>query len=183
MENGPPNQTLSRTVCSAPDRLPVLPTLPVGGGRQEPLAKTPLRDQTILESEPVRHMIQTTWNALPHRFPTIELDEFVIMPNHVHGIIWIVGAPLGAPQIANPGSKQGAASSAPTLALARVIRAFKSISAIAINQHFHRQGNPVWQRNYYEHIIRTEEDLNRIRQYIQDNPDNWEKDPERVKLP
>ena len=126
-------------------------------------------------------MIQTTWNALPHRFPTIELDEFVIMPNHVHGIIWIVGAPLGAPQIANPGSKQGAASSAPTLA--RVIRAFKSISAIAINQHFHRQGNPVWQRNYYEHIIRTEEDLNRIRQYIQDNPDNWEKDPERVKLP
>ena len=136
-----------------------------------------------LESEPVRHMIQTTWNALPHRFPTIELDEFVIMPNHVHGIIWIVGAPLGAPQIANPGSKQGAASSPPTLALARVIRAFKSISAIAINQHFHRQGNPVWQRNYYEHIIRTEEDLNRIRQYIQDNPDNWEKDPERVKLP
>src|SRR3989338_3814074 len=180
MENGPPNQTLSRTVCSAPDRPPAPPTLPVGGGRQEPLAKTPLRDQTILESEPVRHMIQTTWNALPHRFPTIELDEFVIMPNHVHGIIWIVGAPLGAPQIANPGSKQGAASSAPTLA--RVIRAFKSISAIAINQHFHRQGNPVWQRNYYEHIIRTEEDLNRIRQYIQDNSDNWEKDTERVKL-
>ncbi len=70
--------------------------------------------------------------------------------------------------------KKGAASSAPTLGA--VIRAFKSMSAIAVNRAMDRQGVPVWQRNYYEHIIRNEPELNRIREYIVNNPLNWETD-------
>ena len=72
--------------------------------------------ETIFEDERYRQVVEKYWFDLPRHYPHVELDEFVIMPNHVHGIIWIVGAPLGAPQIENPGSKQGAASSAPTLA-------------------------------------------------------------------
>ncbi len=70
--------------------------------------------------------------------------------------------------------QKGAASSAPTLG--GVIRAFKSMSAIAVNRMLDRQGIPVWQRNYYDHIIRDEADLNRIREYITNNPLNRETD-------
>src|SRR5262245_32460608 len=58
-------------------------------------------------------LVQSTWAGLPARFPNIEIDSSVVMPNHFHGIIGIVGAPLGAPPIVDPIEKQGAASSAP----------------------------------------------------------------------
>jgi REP element-mobilizing transposase RayT len=59
-----------------------------------------------------------------------------------------------------------------------IIRAFKTFSARRINQHQNTAGSPVWQRNYYEHIIREENSLNRIRQYIINNPENWDSDRE-----
>ena len=97
------------------------------------------------------------------------LDEFVTMPNHIHGIIILAptaGAPLG----------RGAASSAPTLG--RVVRAFKSLSAREANRIMKRIERPFWQRNYYERIIRDEDDLNIIRQYTRDNPLKWDQDPD-----
>jgi putative transposase len=134
-------------------------------------------------------MVQAVWDELPIRFPELELDTFTIMPNHVHGIIVLnpettgaraphtksVGALLAAP------SPQGRASPAPTLG--DVMRVFKSISAIRVNRIAMRTGS-LWQRNYYEHVIRDEDDLNRIRQYILDNPAHWAEDennPERMK--
>jgi len=143
--------------------------------------------------------IQGLWTALPERFPSVELDEAVIMPNHMHGIVvftgalfvpGIVGAPLAAPGIevvpdsiatatkdkdeSNTAKQKGAASSAPTLG--DIIRAFKSMSAIAVNRVLERLGIPVWQRNYYEHIIRSEPELNKIREYIVNNSLSWETD-------
>jgi len=56
------------------------------------------------------------------------------------------------------------------------MRAFKSISAISVNRVIGRQGLPLWQRNYYERVIRDEEELNTIRQYIADNPEQWKDD-------
>ncbi len=95
----------------------------------------------------------------------------------------IVGAGLAPPktrvQYADPLQalpKKGAASSAPTLG--DVVRAFKSISAILVNRELSRTGQPLWQRNYYEHVIRTDAELNRIRQYIRDNPMGWLEDRE-----
>ena len=102
-----------------------------------------------------------------------------------------VGAPLAAPSY-NPGTtlnqgaassvkSQGAASSAPTgsdKTLGDVIRAFKSISAIGVNRMIGRSGQPLWQRNYYERIIRDENELHNARQYIRENPLKWETDHE-----
>jgi putative transposase len=112
-------------------------------------------------------IVVDTWAALPQRFPSVEIDESVVMPNHFHGIILI--AVEGA-------ACRGAACCAPTLG--ETIRAFKSISAIAVNRLLGRGGRPLWQRNYYEHIVRDERSSNLIRQYIYDNPSQWAFDRE-----
>ncbi|MEW6440323.1 MAG: transposase [bacterium] len=114
-------------------------------------------------------IVQAVWNELPDRFSGIELDCFVLMPNHVHGVVTLVGAGLALPELA------GAASSPPTFA--DVVRAFKSISAIRTNRFLGRTG-PLWQRGYFEHIIRHEDALQRIREYVADNPLRWNSDPE-----
>ena len=124
--------------------------------------------------------IRSVWQALPGRFSGLELDAFVVMPNHVHGIAAFVGAGL-----ALPGDK-GAASSAPTSGdgvahgvptLADVIRAFKSLSAIHVNRLLRRSG-PLWQRGYFDHVVRDDRDLERIREYIATNPLRWALDRE-----
>jgi putative transposase len=117
------------------------------------------------------------WMAIPERFPSVQLDSFVVMPNHIHGIIFILGkdGPRG----------KGAASSARTAILAnarptlgKIMRAFKSVSAIKINEIVGRIGRPVWHRNYYEHIVRRGKDLDEIRNYIAENPRQWASDAE-----
>ncbi len=128
-------------------------------------------------------IIAHTWAALPQRFSSITVDESVVMPNHFHGIIvvmGVVGAGLALPSFPPVRTKsthnKGAASSAPTLGDA--IRAFKSISAIAANRVLGRTGRSLWQRNYHEHIIRDDNSLYTIRQYITDNPLRWAFDRE-----
>ena len=150
----------------------------------------------------VGEIISHIWRNLPDRFASIELDEFVIMPNHIHGIIVLnVGAGLALPGTRpdSPPSRtceikpkrKGAASSAPTKnnltnpdainhapTLGDIMRTFKSVSTIAVNRHFDRRGYPLWQRNYYEHIIRNESELHPIREYIRYNPLKWDEDEE-----
>jgi REP element-mobilizing transposase RayT len=120
---------------------------------------------------------QADWVRLPERFQSIELDEFVIMPNHLHGII-LVGAGFAPPDRGAPnrGACRGAACCAPTLG--DILRAFKSISAIAVNRLLGRSDRSLWQRNYYEHIVRSENELARIREYIANNPAQWALDRE-----
>src|SRR3970040_2944705 len=118
---------------------------------------------------------KAAWDELPARFPSVRLDAFIVMPNHVHGII-MVGAQFIAPSdgFGTATINQGAINRAPTLG--EMVRAYKAVSTRLIRQ----AGTPdfAWQRNYYEHVIRDEESLNRIRQYILDNPERWEFDHE-----
>lgn len=113
-------------------------------------------------------------------------DEFVIMPNHIHGIVWIVGSPhtvrptdsaavgaTGRSPLPSPLPRGPANHS-----LASLIAGFKSAVAERINEHRGTPGAPVWQRNYYEHIIGTGESLRRIRRYIAENPLRWHLDRE-----
>ena len=85
----------------------------------------------------------------------INIDAFVIMPNHVHVIFELLENMTALPNI---------------------IRGFKTFSSRRINNLRRQTGSPLWQRNYYEHIIRDEEDLMRVREYIVQNPLKWETD-------
>jgi len=138
-------------------------------------------DGTIRLNE-AGEMIQTVWNEIPSHYDGIDVDEFVIMPNHVHGIIVIVGAgpcacPDSEPQ--KNGHPQGVA---PTrLSLPDVAHRFKTLTTKryvdGVKKHRWRPfAKALWQRNYWEHIIRSEDDLNRTREYIHNNPRKWELD-------
>jgi len=125
-------------------------------------------------------MIKYQWQQLICRFENIELHEFVIMPNHFHGIIELVGVPLvGTP---NPGQPQGIAPTvcfAPTLG--DVIGAFKSLTTNdyilnVTHNNWPRFNKKIWQRNYYEHIIRDEKSFYKISEYIRTNPLLWQDD-------
>jgi putative transposase len=130
-------------------------------------------------------IVNDDWYNLTRYHPHISLDAFVVMPDHIHGIIMInharnVGAgPRPAPDENIPQSPSGAGHRpAPTgdivlHGLPEIIRQFKSFSARRINILRCGTGNPVWQRNYYEHIIRSNPDLIRIRNYILQNPENY----------
>jgi REP element-mobilizing transposase RayT len=111
------------------------------------------------------------WLSIPSHFPFVELDEFVIMPNHVHGIINISnldcrGIACYAPTEHRLSRFGGVTSSS----VSSIIRAYKSAVTKSINELRRNPGAPVWQRNFYEHIIRDETDLNSIREYIKFNP-------------
>lgn len=134
-------------------------------------------------------VVKWHWYTLPKIHRRLQLDEFVVMPNHLHGILvladddnGVVGAGLG--NNLSVYTENLSAKPAPTEDIAtkrehgitEIIRGFKTFSARRINQIRHTRGISLWQRNYYEHIIRNEESLNTIRQYIINNPLSWEVD-------
>jgi REP element-mobilizing transposase RayT len=146
-------------------------------------------------------MVRGCWLAIPDHFPHVALDAFVIMPNHVHGIVWIVDATTDA-----VGNVVGAthasvrathASPLPSLpqpllrprgpqrrSIGAVVGSFKSAAARCINAYRKTPGIPIWQRNYYEHVIRNEASLDGVRAYIVNNPLQWALDrenPENLK--
>jgi len=123
-------------------------------------------------------MVHAAWEELSIHYPGVECDGFVVMPNHIHGIVVLVGAgPRACPDHGQP---QGVA---PTLSLVDVVHRFKTLTTKRYADRVKQFGWPpfpgrLWQRNYYEHIIRDEESLNRIRRYILDNPARWAFDRE-----
>jgi putative transposase len=162
-------------------------------------------------------MIQTVWDQIPSHYTGIEIDEFVVMPNHIHGIIIVGATPRGCPvstprgcPVSTPrgcpvepphgchaapihrsgqawgpghGQAQGPAptGNSGTLSLGDIVHRFKTMTtkryADGVKQ-FGWQSFPgrLWQRNYWEHIIRNEMELDRIREYIRTNPFQWDYD-------
>ena len=135
-------------------------------------------------------IVRTEWfkTAVVRPYVMLYPDEFVMMPNHTHGIIWIVDvgatrrvapppiapSPVAPPIIHPRGPMAGSVGA--------IIGQFKSITAKRINTLRNIPGQPVWQRNYYEHIIRDERALNAIRRYILNNPANWTKDADYLEM-
>ena len=144
-------------------------------------------------------MVQRIWNEIQTYYKGIDIDAFQIMPNHIHGIIFIIDViPVGAGPRACPktdrvrpdnccrekeqhhrGQPQGVA---PTkLSLSDCVHRFKTITtkryidAVKNNSWKPFKGR-LWQRNFYDHILRDENELNRIREYIRYNPMRWEED-------
>lgn len=133
------------------------------------------------------------WQEIPAHFPHVELDEWVLMPDHLHGIIVIVdeleptdsrgeALPCGGEAMLRPdrrirphpprGCKPGS--------LGAIVGSFKSVVTRRVNELRDGPGAPVWQRNYYEHIIRNARELRAIRRYIQGNPYRWKEDQENL---
>jgi REP element-mobilizing transposase RayT len=121
-------------------------------------------------------IVAWTWQDLPNHAPNVALDAFVLMPNHVHGIIVItdtVGAGSEPAPTTEPAPTEPTPANTKRYALPEIVRQFKTFSARRINKCRGTPGVAVWQRNYYEHILRSEESLNRVRQYILNNPHRW----------
>lgn len=142
-------------------------------------------------------VVADCWQQIPDHFPGTALDEFIIMPNHMHGLIYmddpidrsIMPANIERTGMAPPNiDRTGVAcyapappkmGHAPTLtgppsgSLGSIIRSFKSATTKRINLLRNEPGAPLWQRNYYEHISRSAEDTARIRHYILQNPSRW----------
>jgi REP element-mobilizing transposase RayT len=124
-------------------------------GRREVLSRI---EDAAVHLLPVGEIVQRHWNDLPKRYQVV-LDELVIMPDHVHGILWIDDLKSG------PRAR-------PTLS--DIMRGFKTFTAIEINNLLGTRGRSFWQRNYYEHIIRHGADLRSAREYMRENPVRWE---------
>lgn len=133
-------------------------------------------------------MIDRWWNEIFRKYDSILLDEYIIMPNHLYGIINIVGARL----CVRPNDQMNGQThrSAPTdmfhPALGNVLQWFKTMSTNEYirnvkNNNWQRFDKRLWQRNYYEHVIRNEDDLGHIREYIVNNPLHWDIDSENIR--
>jgi putative transposase len=124
-------------------------------------------------------IVSREWQHTPMVRSRIELGAFVIMPNHLHGIIFICmrrGDSLDRPNV-NGDENRATRRVAPTLkpkTIGAIIGQFKSISTKGIRESVYP--GFYWQRNYYEHIIRDKMELGQIRKYILDNPSNWDED-------
>ncbi len=132
----------------------------------------------------LREIVNSEWNNIPKRFANVELDEYITMPNHSHGIIVICrDTPCGYPENGCTETfNVGAVPYARPVSLGDIVGAFKSLCVNAWlraikTENINARGK-FWQNNYYEHVIRNEDEMNRIRQYIVDNPLQWALDRE-----
>ena len=120
-----------------------------------------------VELSPIGKIAHEFWFEIPKHFQNVQLDTFVVMPNHMHGIIFIDDNCRGGvtPPLRRP-------------TLGQIVAYYKYQPSKIINRIRNTIGMSVWQRNYYEHVIRNEKDLNQIRGYIFNNPIRWEFDKE-----
>jgi putative transposase len=153
--------------------------------------------ECLIDPAPARAMVQAWWDRLAEKFSMVESDAFVIMPNHIHGIIRVAD-PVEADLVgANPrvrpvtgqeegqthGQTHGSAPTADRPVLGRMVQWFKTMTTNAYIRGVRQDGwqpfpGRLWQRNYYERVIRNERELNAIRDYIVRNPAHWEEDSE-----
>ena len=98
------------------------------------------------------------WREIPHKYPAIALDAYVVMPNHVHGVLLFPDAGQALPN------------------LGQVVNWYKALVCKSVRRMSSSSRAVIWQRNYYDHVVRDEQDLDRIRQYILYNPGRWEED-------
>jgi len=129
-------------------------------------------------------IIKQHWQNLPKFYSNIKLDEYVIMPNHFHGIVNIVETihELSLQNNININNNQQLLRiNRRKMLLPKMIGRFKMQTSKEINKLRDMSGRSIWQSRYYDRIVRNDIELNAIRQYIKNNPKNWETDRNNVK--
>jgi len=131
-------------------------------------------------------MVQEVWNEMPVYYQGIQIDTFVIMPNHIHGIIVLTGINVGAGPRTCPNQRDDNGQPrgvAPTMSLPDVVHRFKLMTTTRYRWAVTKYGWPpfqkrLWQRNYFERVIRNDSEMERVREYITGNPARWLEDEE-----
>ena len=119
-------------------------------------------------------VIQDCWANLPDHYHNLVLDAFIVMPNHVHGVIILEDETTGVGAGFKPALP--AAVSRKRRGVPEIVRSFKTFSARKVNEMRGLPGTPVWQRGFYDHVIRNRRELDRVRAYVMDNPRKWGED-------
>jgi putative transposase len=153
----------------------------------------------VMCSNDAGRMVQTVWNELPAFYPGVDIDRFAVMPNHIHGIVVLVDRRADDDSVGHPGEsyagdssidyghqrnmEQALGSTSIRLSLADVVQRFKMMTTKRYADGVRGSRWPayrgrLWQRNYYEHVIRDESSLTRVRRYVDENPLRWEYDGE-----
>jgi putative transposase len=160
--------------------------------------------ECLFDGDVFRRVAEWNWKAIARHFENVALDEWIVMPNHIHGIIIITDTEAARARVTRKGeafvkdqfsprqgwdiptkvSKNQDLTNAPPLpahgvppgALGTIVGNFKSVTTRRINDVRRSRGATIWHRNYYEHIVRSERESNRIREYIAANPCRWEHD-------
>jgi putative transposase len=125
----------------------------------------------LFKNEHIKTIVEREWLKTFEKRPDVIIDEYVIMPNHLHGIV-IINNPVGA----YSHTPLRPIFKSPSRTLGAIIRGFKASSTLKINIYRNTPRLPVWQRNFYEHVIRNDNDLYDVRKYIQENPTTWDDD-------
>ena len=122
-------------------------------------------------------IVTACWEEIPNHFMGTELDAFVVMPNHIHGVVVIAnGEKQPSKTRATHASPLQKPCGPQRKSLGAIIGSFKSASTKRVNEMRQAPGMPLWQRDYHEHVIRDENEWNRIREYIAANPARWAED-------
>ena len=133
----------------------------------------------------IGRIVVECWNHIPQHVPSVELDEYVVMPNHMHGIITWARSPhtpentsdrrgeVTSPSLDSWESTTSCRGEVTSPSLSKIVAYFKYQSTKRINQHHNIFPLRIWQRNYYDHVIRDDIDLQRLRQYVQNNAMKW----------
>jgi len=113
--------------------------------------------ETVMQLSNIGQIANERWAMISEFHPSVRLSDYVIMPNHIHGILFLLETEDKSPELGN------------------IIGGYKSGVSRVVGQEFHFKP-PLWQPRFHDHIIRNEIDLNRIREYIQTNPVRWKSD-------
>jgi REP element-mobilizing transposase RayT len=138
-----------------------------------------ITDDGLIQLNVFGRLVEIEWLRTAIIRPYVELDAYVVMPNHFHAILAITedgSSKKPAPSAASETRPTGTTRAS----VGAIMQQFKSIVAKGINRLRDTPGATVWQRNYYDEIIRDESHLNRVRQYIASNPANWAQDNENL---
>jgi len=133
----------------------------------------------ILRPNALGQIVSEEWLRSAEIRREINLDTFAVMPNHFHAVVsFAENLNVGAQSLAPLQRPENQTLARQSRSLATLVAGFKSAVTKRINEQRCTPGLPVWQRNYYDHIVRNEDELNRVREYILDNPRKWAEDPE-----
>jgi putative transposase len=137
-------------------------------------------DNELIHLNDIGLLVHQHWLDIPRFHLNTILDEFIIMPNHIHGLIYLNDS-VKTPSVGLPlsGNRSRVSNRSPSdrptkkKSLSKIINQFKSFASREINRRFGELGESIWQRGFYDEVVRSDARLNQIRRYIRDNPKHW----------